>query len=86
MEIELWVASVVPPKFASLPATVITPSLSVATDFMYLVAVLSVELAVQESANLVPMFASGDVETASETEVRQADAAKMTSEARARMV
>lgn len=94
IEIELVLEVILPPKVVSSPTAVITPFTLVSTDFMNLVRVLVVALdpeplpepAVQELVSRLPMFASGDVEMDSETEVRHADAARITSDTRARTV
>lgn len=92
MEIEFSVAEVEPLRFASSPTAVMMPFASVSTDATNLVRVLTAlepdppELAWHECSRRVPMSTSGEVDTASEIDVRHAEAARMTSDTRARMV
>lgn len=86
IEIAFAVAVVSPFKFVALPTTVITPFALVSVLVTNFVSVPAVALELHELVRRVPILTSGDVETASDTEVRQVAAANINSVTRARTV
>lgn len=86
MEMALAVADVLPPRLVLLPPAVITPLALTDRLETILVWLPSELLMTQVFGRMAETSAPAALETASVTVVRQDDAAKMTSETRARTV